>query len=123
MLDSAWSSDDLPALGAPTNATCAAPSRRTEIESRRVKLAVDPLADVRVRAAAVVRQLGEDRAQLADPLRAFLADESALDQLHLGAMGHGHRGTPPWVEPGQAGRAARRNVSAVASCPAASLDA
>src|SRR5439155_1423400 len=34
MLDSAWSSDDLPAFGGPTSAICAAPSRRTAIESR-----------------------------------------------------------------------------------------
>jgi hypothetical protein len=34
MLDSAWRSDDLPAFGGPTTATWAAPSRRTEIESR-----------------------------------------------------------------------------------------
>ena len=32
--DSAWSSDDLPLFGAPTRAICAAPSRRTAIESR-----------------------------------------------------------------------------------------
>src|SRR6266576_1008169 len=34
MLDSACSSDDLPAFGGPTSAICAAPSRRTAIESR-----------------------------------------------------------------------------------------
>jgi hypothetical protein len=34
MLESAWSSDDLPAFGGPTRAICATPSRRTAIESR-----------------------------------------------------------------------------------------
>jgi hypothetical protein len=32
--ESAWSSDDLPLFGGPTSAICAAPSRRTAIESR-----------------------------------------------------------------------------------------
>src|SRR5205814_5328140 len=56
--------------------------------ARRRQLAGDPFPDVGVRAAPVVRQLSEDRAQLADPLRAVLADEPALDHLHLRAMRH-----------------------------------
>jgi hypothetical protein len=32
--DSAWRSDDLPTFGGPTRAICAAPSRRTAMESR-----------------------------------------------------------------------------------------
>src|SRR5262245_5623591 len=34
MFESAWSREDFPALGGPTKATCAAPSRLTAIESR-----------------------------------------------------------------------------------------
>src|SRR5205823_14039289 len=56
-------------------------------------LCVDPLADVRIRTAPVARELVEDRPQLADPLGALLADEAALDHLHLGPVGHWHRAT------------------------------
>jgi hypothetical protein len=89
--------------------------------SRRLQLGVHPLANVGVRAAPVVRKAREDRAQLADPLGAFLADEAALDHLHLRAMRHGHRDTPSQscgkcASPGRA-------AYSVASCPAASSDA
>src|SRR4029453_8085534 len=40
------------------------------------------------------RQVSEDRAQLADALRSFFADEPALDHLHLRAMRHRHRSSP-----------------------------
>src|SRR5262249_27931566 len=61
--------------------------------ARLVDLALDPLANVRVRPVAIARQLGADRAELADTLRPFLADEPALDHLHLRAVRPRHRVT------------------------------
>ena len=66
------------------------PVNDTGARARGVELAVHPLADVRVGAAAVVGEVGEDRPQLADALGSLLADESALDHLHLCSVGHGH---------------------------------
>ena len=59
--------------------------------ARRVDLALDPLPQVGVGTVPVAGQLGEDRAELADPVGAVLAHEAALDQLLLGAMWHRHR--------------------------------
>src|SRR4029453_11814116 len=60
---------------------------------RVVDRALDPLPDVGVRAVAIARELGEDRPELPDSLGAFLADEPALDHLHLRAMRPRHRVT------------------------------
>jgi hypothetical protein len=40
--------------------------------------------------APVVRQLVQDRPQLRDARAPLLADEAALDQLHLGSVWHRH---------------------------------
>src|SRR5262249_20002321 len=61
--------------------------------ARLVDLRLDPLANVGVGPVAIAGQLGKDRAELTDSLRAFLADEPALDHLHLRAMRHRHRVT------------------------------
>ena len=90
----------MPTLGGPTRATCAAPSRRTAIESRWTARRAGPrvldlrqqgLAEVRVRPVPVVGQLREQRADLADPLPPLLADQPALRHLRERAMRHRHR--------------------------------
>ncbi len=87
-------------------------------------LRVHPPPDVGVRAVPVAGQLGQDRAELADPLGALLADQAAPDHLHLRAMGHGHRGDSPSCRAGGARAAgALAAPGRVASCPAASSDA
>ena len=51
----------------------------------------EPLPDVRVRAAAVVRQLLDETAQHANALDSDLSDQPALGHLDERAMRHGHR--------------------------------
>ena len=93
----------MPTFGGPTRAICAAPSRRTAIESRWTAFdrtressisASEPLAQVRVRTVLVVGQLREQCVDLADPVPALFPDEPALRHLGEGSMRHRHRDLP-----------------------------
>ena len=53
-------------------------------------LGEERLAEVRVRTVPVVGQLGEERADLADPLPTLLADQSTLRDLGERPMRHRH---------------------------------
>ena len=53
-------------------------------------LGKEGLAQVRIRTVAVVRELGEERADLADPVAPLLSDEAPLRDLGKRAMRHGH---------------------------------
>ena len=80
--------------------------------SRLLELTLDPLADVGVRAVPVARELAEDRAELANALCSLPADESALDDLHLRAMWHGHRVHLPFRPAGRCARPSRGSATA-----------
>ena len=63
---------------------------RARADARLLDLPEEPLAQVRVRPVAVVRQLVEQRPHLADPLPTLLAHEAPSGDLGEGPMRHRH---------------------------------
>ena len=86
-----------------------------------VDLRQQRLAEVRVRTVLVVRQLREQRVDLADPVPAFFSYEPSLRHLGEGSMRHRHVDLPLINGDG----AARAAFAAAAACvrPAPSSDA